>query len=112
MITNGLYSLAALAIDGVDVEVGGILILRDGKIYGGDSFVFYTGTYDCSDGKWEGEMLSKEHTTTMRPMEERVQFVRFNGTYNETSAEADATVTIGKHRLRYDATLRLLAASG
>ena len=50
MIKNGLYSLAAVAIDGVDVEVGGVLILRDGKLHGGDSYVFYTGTYDCSDG--------------------------------------------------------------
>jgi hypothetical protein len=51
MIRNGLYSLIAVAIDGVDVEVGGVLILRDGQIHGGDSFVFYTGTYDSSDGK-------------------------------------------------------------
>ena len=36
MISNGIYSLIALAIDGVDVEVGGVLILLDGKMYGGD----------------------------------------------------------------------------
>ena len=40
MITNGLCSLVALAIDSDDVEVGSILILRDGKIYGGDFLVF------------------------------------------------------------------------
>ena len=61
MIRNGLYSLIAVAIDSVDVEVGGILILRDGQIHGGDSFVFYTGTCDSSDGKWKGEMISQEH---------------------------------------------------
>ena len=32
MIRNGIYSLIALAIDGVDVEVGGVLILLDGNI--------------------------------------------------------------------------------
>lgn len=37
MIRNGIYSLIALAIDGEDVEVGGVLILLDGKMYGGDS---------------------------------------------------------------------------
>ena len=47
MIKNGLYSLTAVAIDGVDVEVGGVLMLRDGKLQGGDSYVFYTGTYAC-----------------------------------------------------------------
>jgi hypothetical protein len=30
MIKNGLYSLAAVSLDGVDAEVGGVLILRDG----------------------------------------------------------------------------------
>ena len=43
----------------MDVEVGGILILRDGEIRGGDPFVFYTGTYECSDGKWNGESLAR-----------------------------------------------------
>ena len=61
------YSLTAVAIDGVDVEVGGVLILRDGKLQDGDSYVFYTGTYACSDGKWKAEMISQEHTPTMRP---------------------------------------------
>ena len=72
MISNGLYSLIAVAIDGVDVEVGGVLILRGGQLHGGDSFVFYTGTYDSSDGKWKGEMISQEHTPTTRPVAERV----------------------------------------
>ena len=82
MIKNGLYSLAAVAIDGVDVEVGGVL-LHDGKLIGGDAYVYYTGTYDGSDGKWKGEMISKEHTPTTRPTEERVQHIRFSGIYND-----------------------------
>ena len=102
MIRNGLYSLIAVAIDGVDVEVGGVMILRDGQIHGGDSFVFYTGTYDSSDGKWKGEMISQN---TLRPRG-RWQ----NGTYNDAGVEADATALVGKQRIRYDATLRLLVA--
>ena len=109
MIKNGLYSLTAVAIDEVDVEVGGVLMVRDGKLFGGDSYVYYTGTYDCSDGKWEGEMISREHTATTRPMTERVQRIHFSGIYNDTVAEADATALVGKQRIRYDATLRLLA---
>ncbi len=42
MIRNGLYSLIAVAIDGVDVEVGGVLILCDGQIHG-DSLRFTRG---------------------------------------------------------------------
>ena len=108
MIRNGLYSLTAVAIDGVDVEAGGVLLLHDGKMHGGDSFVFYAGTYDCSDGTWKGEMISQEHTPTTRPEAERVQHIEFKGTYNDAGAEADATALVGKQRIRYDATLRLL----
>lgn len=111
MLRNGIYSLIALAIDGEDVEVGGVLILHDGKIYGGDSFVFYTGTYDDVDGKWKGEMISQEHTPTNRPIVERVQHIEFIGTYNDFGVEADATVRVGKQRIRYTATLRLLQAA-
>lgn len=111
MIRNGLYLLTAVAIDGVDVEVGGVLILRDGKIHGGDSYVYYTGTYDCSAGKWKGEMTSQEHTPTARPIAERVQHIEFSGTYSDGGAEADATAIVGKQRIRYDATLRLLVGT-
>ena len=110
MIKNGLYSLAAVAVDGIDVEVGGVLILQDGKLHGGDSYVYYTGTYECSDGKWKGDMTSLEHTPTTRPIVERVQRIQFSGTYDDAGAEADATAHVGKQRIRYDATLCLLAA--
>ena len=87
-----------------------VLIVRDGKLHGGDSHVLYTGTYNCSDGKWTGELISQEHTPTTRPMAERVQHIEFSGTYNDAGAEADATALVGKRRIRYDATLRLLMA--
>ena len=108
MIRNGIYSLIALAIDGVDVEVGGVLILLDGKMYGGDSYVYYEGSYECSAGKWKGEMISREHTPTNRPTVERVQHIKFSGTYDDASVEADATVLVGNQHIRYTATLRLL----
>jgi hypothetical protein len=111
MLRNGLYALAAVSIDGVGVEVGGVLILHNGKVLGGDSYVFYTGTYECSDGKWKGEITSREHTPTTRPVAERVQHVEFSGTYNDAEAEADATVLVAKQRIRYDAMLRFLAAA-
>jgi hypothetical protein len=84
MIKNGLYSMPAVPLDGADVEVGGVLVLRDGKVFGGDSFVFYNGDYECSDGRWKGEMVSREHTTTNRPTVERVQHIKFSGTYDDT----------------------------
>jgi hypothetical protein len=110
MIKNGIYSLTATVIDGADVDVGGVLILHDGKIHGGDSFVYYVGTYDAADGRWKGEMVSQEHTPTTRPIAERVQQIGFRGNYNDAGAKASATAIVGKHSVRYDATLRFLTA--
>jgi hypothetical protein len=96
MIKNGLYSRTTVTADGADVEVGGVLILQDGELHGGDSYVYYTGTYDCNNGKWEGEMMSREHNPTTRPTVERVQSLQFVGTYSDHGAEADATAFVGK----------------
>jgi hypothetical protein len=110
MIKNGIYALTALAIDGAGVDAGGVLILHDGKIHGGDSFVYYVGTYNCSDGKWTGEIVSREHTPTTRPIAERVQSIEFSGTYDNDGAEVEAIAVVGKQPVQYDAVLRLLAA--
>jgi hypothetical protein len=111
MIKNGIYSLTATVLDGADVEVGGVLILHNGKIHGGDSFIYYWGTYDAEGGKWKGEMISREHTPTTRPVEERVQQIVFRGNYNDAGAKATATAMVGQQTVRYDAKLSFLAAS-
>ena len=54
MIKNGLYALNARSRDGVAEDVGGVLILRDGQLHGGDAYVYYTGSYECSAGNWQG----------------------------------------------------------
>jgi hypothetical protein len=59
MIKNGLYSLNATSRDGVAEDVGGVLILRDGQLQGGDAYVYYTGSYECSAGNWQGKMTSQ-----------------------------------------------------
>jgi T3SS negative regulator,GrlR len=112
MIRNGLYSLNSKALDGVSGGASAVLVLRDGTLYGGDSFFYYVGTYSSSNGRWKGEMTSQEHTKapTTRPMAGRVVNVGFSGTYTDEGAEAGATALIGKRSVRYDATLWLLAA--
>lgn len=79
MIKNGLYSLSTTALDAVDGGSVGVLVLLDGKLYGGDSFFYFIGTYSSSDGKWKGEMTSQEHTKapTTRPMAGRIVNVGF-----------------------------------
>jgi len=110
MIKNGLYPLHASSRDGVAEDVGGVLILRDGQLHGGDAYVYYTGNYECSAGNWHGKMTSQEHTPTGRPMAARVQHIGLLGTYNDAGAKVDAMALLGEKRVRYDATLRLLIA--
>ena len=111
MIKNGLYSLNATSRDEAASAVGGVLILRDGHILGGDAFVFYTGNYECSAaGSWQGRMTSQEHTPTGRPIVARTEHIGFFGNYNDVGAKVDAMALVGEHRVRYDATLRLLLA--
>jgi len=110
MIKNGLYSLNAVSRDGVAENVGGVLILRDGQLHGGDAYVYYTGSYECAAGKWQGKITSQEHTPTGRPMAARIQHIGFLGTYNDAGAKVDAMALLGEQSIRYDATLRLLVA--
>ena len=111
MIKNGLYCLNAFSRDGANADVGGVLILRDGELHGGYAYVYYTGTYECSAGRWQGKMVSREHTPTTRPIELKVQHIGFLGTYDETGARVEATALVGAHSVRYDATLRFLTAA-
>jgi hypothetical protein len=110
MIKNGLYALSATSRDGVADEVSGVLMLRDGQVHGGDAFVYYTGSYESSAGKWQGKITSQEHTPTGRPMAARVQHIGFLGTYNDAGGKVDAMALVGEQSIRYDATLRLLIA--
>ena len=108
MIRNGLYSLHATSREAIADDVGGVLILRDGEIHGGDAYVWYSGSYECSNGSWKGKMTSNEHTPTGRPMVARVQYIGFFGTYNDAGARVDAMALVGDQSVRYDAVLRLL----
>ena len=105
MIRNGLYSLNASSRDGVAEDVGGVLILRDGQLHGGDAYVYYTGSYECSAGNWQGKMTSQEHTPTTRPMAAKVQHIGFFGTYNDAGAKVDAMALLGEHSIRCNAAL-------
>jgi len=109
VIKNGLYSFSAASRDGADGEIRGVLMLHDGQLLGGDSYVYYTGSYECSAGSWRGKITSEEHTPSARPMVERVQHIGFVGTYDDAGAKVDAMALLGEKSIRYDATLRFLA---
>jgi hypothetical protein len=59
------YSLNAKPHSGAGDEVHGVLMLRDGTMLGGDFHVYYTGSYECSQGTWQRK--SRQQTQTGRP---------------------------------------------
>ncbi len=63
-VTNGLYTIQIEMTDGGHGRANGVIVLHDGKIAGGDSYFYYTGSYraDHGSGKWRGELITNEHT--------------------------------------------------
>jgi hypothetical protein len=113
MIRNGLYFYSSKARDGVDGGADGVMILRDGKMFGGTEFFYFFGTYNCAGGKWKGELTNGEHTPApaTRPMARKgIVYSGFSGAYTDESAEYHATALVGKRSLQYHVIMRLLVA--
>jgi hypothetical protein len=110
VMQNVGYSLNAKPHSGAGDEVHGVLMLRDGTMLGGDSHVYYTGSYECSQGTWQRK--SRQQTQTGRPLEARVvHHCVFRGTYKNNGAKVDAMAIVGEQVIRYNTTLRFLAAA-
>ena len=89
------------------------MVLRDGTLRGGDSFLYAFGTYTAANGKWKGEVTNQEHSPTFgaRPIWERkVVTIGFTGTYTDEAAEGDGMALAGKQTIRFKSKLRLLIA--
>lgn len=110
---NALYSLHIEMLDGVPGRNGGIMVLRDGVIRGGDAHFYYLGSYIFADGKWKGELTNHEHTATAGQWPlfgGRDVGIGFSGVYDDAGAEAFATALAGKRSIRFRAVMRKLHA--
>ena len=112
MIRNGLYAISTQLLDGVAGGATGISVLRNGRMFGGGSFLYHIGSYQCSGGKWKGEVTSQEHTPTIdvRPFAGHIASMGFAGTYTDEGAEFEATALVGKRSIRLKTVFRLLIA--
>ena len=88
------------------------LALRDGTMRGGGGLYYTVGSYTCSDGKWKGEMTSREHSpiSVECPWAGKVLTIGFTGTYRDDGAEFEATALAGKQSFRFKSVYRLLFA--
>jgi hypothetical protein len=112
MIRNGLYALRVELQDGIEGGDSGVVVLRDGKIRGGDSHFYFIGSYSCAGGKWKGEVTSQEHAPALatRPFARKIGTIGFTGIYTDDGAESDNTALLNKQSIRFKTILRLLIA--
>jgi hypothetical protein len=112
---NGLYSIHVSLQDGRSGKGSGVILFRDGKILGGDAYLFYTGSYTVKGNTLKGEVLVQRHTESpdARPLfgGHVPVGVGFTGTFTDTAAEMSGTALVGKASQIFKATLRRLAES-
>ena len=94
---NGLYSIHVTLQDGRSGKGSGVVMFRDGKILGGDAYLFYMGSYIVKPGNtFKGEVLIQRHTSSpdANPLfgGPSLVGVGVSGTYTDTSA------VMGRHR--------------
>ena len=115
LMKNGLYSIHVNLQDGRVGKGSGVIVFRDGKIVGGDAYLFYTGTYTVKDDNtFRGEVLVQRHTTPRD--NDNPLFggpapvgIGVSGTFTDTRAVMNGTALVGKHSQIFGATLHRLA---
>jgi hypothetical protein len=110
---NGLYSIHVSLLDGRVGKGSGVVVFRDGKIVGGDAYLYYIGSYTVRDNTFKGEVLIQRHTSSP---DDNPLFggpnpvgVGVTGTFTETRGEMTGTALVGKASQIFGATLRRLA---
>ena len=61
---NGLYSIHVSLQDGRSGKGSGVVMFWDGKILGGDAYLFYPGSDTVRGNTFKGEVLIQRHTTS------------------------------------------------
>src|SRR5262252_6416664 len=113
IMRNGLYSIHVSLQDGRIGKGSGVVVFRDGKIVGGDAYLYYTGTYTVKDNTFKGEVLVQRHTTPRD--NDNPLFggpapvgIGVSGTFTDTRGTMNGTALVGKASLIFGATLHKL----
>ena len=112
-VTSGLYSIEIEMTDGGRGRASGVIVLRDGKIAGGDSHFYYTGSYTADRGTWRGELITNQHAKSVGALPlfgGREVTCGFSGSYATDGAEVQGTALVGKTSVLFHARLTLRAA--
>ena len=109
-VINGLYTIAIEMRDGKKGRADGVLVLCDGRIMGGDNYFYYTGSYTFRNGKWRGELTTRQHTEAIGKnlaFGGREVSCGFTGTYSDGGASVQGTALVGKTSVLFQAELSL-----
>jgi len=109
-VKNGLYSIRIEMKDGGRGHASGIIVLIDGQILGGDTHFYYTGSYTFKNGKWRGELTTRQHAQAVGVIllfGGREVTCGFTGTYSDDEAEVDGTALVGKTSVSFHAKLTM-----
>jgi T3SS negative regulator,GrlR len=110
---NGLYSIHVSLLDGRTGKGSGVITFLDGKILGGDAYLFYTGSYTWKGDTFKGEILVQRHTrsTDASPLfgGPNPVGIGVSGTFTDTRATMNGTALVGKASQIFGATLHKLA---
>ena len=111
---NGLYSIHVNLLDGRVGKGSGVIFCRDGKILGGDAYLYYTGSYIVKGDTFKGEVLVQRHTSPRN--DDNPLFggpnpvsIGITGTFTDTQAIMNGTALVGKASQIFGATLRKLS---
>ena len=115
VMKNGLYSIHVTLLDGRAGKGSGVILFRDGKILGGDAYLYYTGSYVVKDNNtFKGEVLVQRHTSPRG--DDNPLFggpapvgIGVTGTFTETRGAMTGTALVGKASQIFGATLQKLA---
>src|SRR2546423_10208887 len=110
---NGLYSIHVSLQDGRTGQGSGVVMFRDGKILGGDAYLFYTGTYTTKGDSFKGEVLVQRHTSSSDASPlfggPNPVGIGVSGTFTDSAGVMNGTALVGKASQIFTATLRKLA---
>src|SRR3981081_4727204 len=109
-VKNGLYSIRIEMRDGGRGHATGVLVLFDGNIMGGDTHFYYTGSYTFKNGKWRGELTTRQHAQAVglnMLFGGREVSCGFTGKHTDSEAEVSGTALVGKTSILFEAVLSL-----
>lgn len=111
-VADGLYTFHIEMSGAKQGNATGVVVLHKGRIMGGDSFFYYTGSYSQGRGKWRGDMVVNQHTDAPGlnlVFGGREVTCGFTGSYAAGIADIDGTALVGRYSVPFRARLTLKA---